>query len=371
MQHSIERWRIRLAAVAWFVLGLGFLLGLPVVLDSSPWALIAVLVLALLLALPASWIWRVAFDRDRRHTFVLHWMRLSVALLFGLSFLAAAPIYYLAIVTETRPVIMPQATLTNGHKTVVFQGMQHVGSENFYQSVIYDVEKALAEGYVIYYEGVKTETPESKEFFAKLSSALTGNTNLTRAYKIMSQTCGLKFQTDYFTLLEADKREHPDRHVIADVDAIEMKQEYERLMQTDPEFARVHADDFSQAAGEDPSAALAGAIEWLESGSEGQKKLAGVVCRGIMTLEFAPKEAKEPGKFDPIVLDLRNRALAERITGAGQDKIFITYGARHLSGVFDLLKQQDPNWRVATVKWIRTIEVPKKHFEGMLPGEGG
>jgi hypothetical protein len=50
------------------------------------------------------------------------------------------------------------------------------------------------------------------------------------------------------------------------------------------------------------------------------------------------------------------------------DKIFITYGARHLSGVLDLLKQQDPNWKVATVKWMRTIEAPKRRIEGKLAG---
>jgi hypothetical protein len=182
----------------------------------------------------------------------------------------------------------------------------------------------------------------------------------------MGKACGLKFQSDYFTLLEADKEEHPERHVIADVDAIELKQEYERLPRTDPEFAKAHANDFKASPSQDSSGSMAQAIEWLKSGSESQKKLAGIVCRGMMTLALAPKEDKEPGKFDPIILDFRNRALAERIVEDPNDKIFVTYGANHLSGVLDLLKQQDANWKVATVKWMRTIEAPKRSLGSKL-----
>jgi hypothetical protein len=358
--------RIRLNTVIWFVLGLGFLLSLPIIFDWAGWVFLVILVIAAVLAIPTAWLRRAVFDRGRQRPFVRHWIGSSVALLFVLCILVAVPIYYLATITETRPAVYPQATLTNGQKTVVFQGMQHFGSENFYKSVIYDLEKALADGYVIYYEAVQTSTPESKAFFEKLSDALTGSSDLAGTYKAMGQACGLKFQSDYFTLLDADKQEHPERHVIADVDAIELKQEYERLLRTDPEFAKAHADDFKESPGGDASASMASMIEWLESGSEGQKKLAGIVCRGIMTLAFAPKENEEPGQFDPLIIDFRNRALAKRIIEDPHDKIFITYGARHLPGVLELLKQQDPNWKVATVKWMRTIEAPKRSLEGKL-----
>ena len=36
---------------------------------------------------------------------------------------------------QADPPLLPQATLTNGQKTVVFQGMIHVGMESFYKSV--------------------------------------------------------------------------------------------------------------------------------------------------------------------------------------------------------------------------------------------
>lgn len=358
--------RIRLGTVIWFVLVLGFLLSLPVIFNWASWVFLVILVIAAVLAIPTAWLRRAIFDRAHQRPFARHWVHSSVALLFVLCIVVAAPIYYLATVTETRPASFPQATLTNGQKTVVFQGMQHFGSENFYKSVIYDLEKALADGYIIYYEDVQTSTPESKAFFEKLSGVLTGSSDLSGTYKAMAKACGLKFQSDYFTLLEADKKEHPERHVIADVDAVELKQEYERLLRTDSEFAKAHANDFNESSGGDSSGSMAQAIEWLESGSESQKKLAGIVCRGILTLALAPKEDKLPGKFDPIILDFRNHALANRIIEEPHDKIFITYGANHLTGLLDLLKQQDPDWKVATVKWMRTIEAPKRSLEGKL-----
>lgn len=373
MQHinsqgnsSKAEWKIRINTILWFVLIIGFLLSLPILFDWGTWLLAVVLVISLVLGGPVAWIARRVFGRNKQHTFVGSWFKSGAALLCIFSFGLAAPIYYLAAVTETRPIIFPQVTLTNGKKTVVFQGMQHVGSENFYKSVIYDVEKAIADGYVIYYESVQTATPESKEFFTKLSSELTGNTDLASAYKILGETCGLKFQSDYFTLLDTDKREHPDRHVIADVDAIELKHEYERLMKSDPEFAKAHAGDFKSKSENNSQEKTTNLVEWLQSGTEGQKKLSGVICRGIMTLAYAPKEIKKSGKFDPLILDYRNRALVKQIIEDPHDKIFITYGANHFSGVFDLLMQQDSGWSVATVKWMRTIEMPKREHEGKL-----
>ena len=323
-------------------------------------------VIAVIIGIFIAWLARALCDRNHQHTFVSHWISSSVALLCLISFLLAAPIYYLAVVTETRPVIFPQATLSNGEKTVIFQGMQHFGSENFYKAVVYDIKKALAEGFIIYYEGVQTATPESEEFFVKLSSALTGSADLAGFYKAVGEACGMKFQNDFFSLLDADKIQHPERHVIADVDALEMKAEYERLLRADPAFAKAHVNDFKFSFEKPTSDSISKAVKWLQSGSEDQKKLAGVVCRGLMTLSLGQKDEKNVSPFDPIILDFRNRALVKRILEDEHNKIFITYGANHLSGVFKLLDEKDPRWRIASVKWMRAIEMPKKEYGGRL-----
>ena len=123
MTHTL---RLRISTIAWFVLTLGLLLSLPIVLDASAWLVAGLVILAIILATPLAWILQHLFGIKGR------WLHISIALWCLLSTLAALPVYYLATITETQPALAPQVELSNGDKTVVFQGMMHVGSENFY-----------------------------------------------------------------------------------------------------------------------------------------------------------------------------------------------------------------------------------------------
>jgi hypothetical protein len=86
---------------------------------------------------------------------------------------SSIPIYYLANWVQTGPTALPLATLVNGQKTVVFQGMQHVASEDFYKSVVFDLEKALVDGYTLFCEGVQPVPgrPDLNEWFNKPCAA--------------------------------------------------------------------------------------------------------------------------------------------------------------------------------------------------------
>lgn len=361
-------WRVRLQAVAWFVLLVAFAAGLPVLLGWSPWLLVAVVLAATLPALVSAWLLRRVSSAASGRSFGAVWTRATLGWSLLLGAAVAAPVYTLAVVTNTRPATLPQVTLTNGAKRVVFQGMQHIASENFYKAVIYDVEKSLAEGYAIYYEGVQTGSPESQAFFGQLANALTGGgQDLNDTYQAIGRLCGMQFQLDYFGLLEADKAEHPGRHVVADVDALELKAEYERLMREDPAFAKVHAGGLQAAPAAGGGAPMQRAVQWLQHGSASQQALGGVVCRGLWTLLLQAPGDKAPEPLDAVVLDFRNRALARRIQQALHDKIFVTYGAAHLPGLVAELRALDPRWTVGSVKWLRTIEAPQ-HLEGKLRG---
>ena len=122
-----------------------------------------------MLAIPVAWIIRRLFRGQRQQRVSTSYLRGWVGLTFLLSILVATPIYGIALITELRPLIVPQAELSNGKKTVVFQGMMHIGSEGFYKGVVYDIENALSQGYVIYYEGVRPSTPEAAASVQKRS----------------------------------------------------------------------------------------------------------------------------------------------------------------------------------------------------------
>jgi len=103
-------------------------------------------------------------------------------------------------------------------------------------------------------------------------------------------------------------------------------------------------------------------VEWLKRGSASQKAIGGVTCRGLFTLNEAAA-CTALGWMEPVILDFRNRALAQRIMQSPDDKIFITYGAAHLPGLVDELRKLDPKWAVGSVKWLRTIDA-NEHIEG-------
>ncbi|MFN5046882.1 hypothetical protein [Roseateles sp.] len=359
-------WRVRIQAIAWFVLLTAFVLGLPVLLGWGYGLMALLLLVAAILSLATAWLFRRLSPTAAGRPFAKVWSRAVLGWILALGVLLAAPVYYLMVLTEVRPATVSQVALSNGSKRVIFQGMQHIGSEHFYKAVIYDIEKALSEGYVAYYEGVQTSSPASQAFFERLSRELVGGSDLSGTYKSIGEVCGMKFQLDFFALLEADKAEHPERHVIADVDALELKAEYERLKREDPAFAKAHSQDFRSVPAANDTAFLQRVIEWLKRGSESQKTLGGIVCRGLFTLNQSAASST-PSPMAPVILDFRNRALAQQIMQAPDDKIFITYGAAHLPGLVAALRKLDPKWAVGSVKWLRTIEAPE-HLQGTLPG---
>lgn len=349
----VEKWRIRAGAVLGFLALVGFLLSLPIVFQSW-WATFPItILLAAPLALPFAWLW----SRFVSHGHLKRlWLAIAVGITAVLTVLVAAPIYYFAVATEVKPALVPLVALTNGQKKIVFQGMQHVGADRFYKGVAYDLEEALGRGYVLYYEGVANSTPENDKWF---QGVVTHGADLTTAYRELGQLCGLQFQSDYLQVVSQDAVQHPGNHVVADVNTAQLRAEYDRLMRTDPAFAAAMSRPADADGG---SNGLERVVNWLRRGTQSQRDLAGVVCRGFMTTAMTKSnDAAERDDLDPLILDYRNRVLADRLLSEPRQRIYVTYGAKHLPGVFALLKAADPKWRIASVKWTRTIDSPESY----------
>lgn len=352
MKGSTEVWLIRLSAILWFLLLVGMLLSLPILFDVGWWAVLGLAVLAGILALPVAWGLRRLFSRQRSQSWRASMLKTALATFALLSILAAAPIYFLAFNAALRPVTVPLATLSNGKKTVVFQGMMHIGTESFYKGVVYDLERALTEGYVLFYEGVQPD-PSADAWF---SQTLAGGGDLSANYTALGKACGLDFQLNYFTLLDVDKAAHPERHVTADVTTGDMKREYERLVRADPAFA-AYARSADVKKDEASGSNIAKALAWLDRATPGQQVLIGTACRGVLNIVTANDDESDP--INKVVLDYRNRELAARIAQSPANKIYVTYGAGHLPGLLRELKASDPAWGIKSLKWERTIDTPE------------
>lgn len=76
----------------------------PVLLQAWPPLLVIVGLLAALLALPITWLWRRLKQRPRWRG---AWAHTPVGLMFLLTVLLAAPIYVFAFYTQYRPALAP------------------------------------------------------------------------------------------------------------------------------------------------------------------------------------------------------------------------------------------------------------------------
>ena len=272
--------------------------------------------------------------------------------------LAALPIYYMAFWVTSGPTALPLATLTNDKKTVTFQGMQHVASEDFYKSVVFDLEKALTEGYTLFYESVQSVPgrPDLNQWF---NETLAGNKKgLNEGYTQLANSCGLTFQLAYFEPLLADKAVHPSKHVIADVSYLDLKTEYDRLMREDPAFAQAIATRAAKKSDDDDSTLAM--LSAIGKATKDQKRLVGILCRGFMGLSMAGVIGKKDATFEKVILDFRNRALARFVAESPADKIYITYGAAHMSGFLKALQALDPAIMVQSLRWVRPMLLPNE-----------
>ena len=354
------RWRERLTGALWLALVLFALAGLMVVGNLPLWIVGAVIAAGVAVGAVLFVLRWLARRRDPTYRAGRSFGAFAVAGALGMLGLVSLPVFYLAFWVQSGPSAVPLATLSNGKKTVVFQGMQHIGSEDFYKAVVFDLEQALVDGYTLFYEGVTPVEgrPDLTDWF---NQTLRGTKqDLSAGYRKMAEQCGLTFQLNYFDPIKADMAIHPSRHVTADANFLEMKTEFDRLVREEPGFAAAMAAKAAKA-GEAPSDSIDpfdALLGFVEGATPEQKRLAGIVCRGVlgMAVSGALGEAADPSSR--VIVDFRNRVLARFVHESTADRIHITYGAGHFPGFVAELKKLDPTFAVRSVKGVRPMTLP-------------
>lgn len=359
-KSSASNWSARLNGAFWLALILFALAGLLVVGKLPLWIVCLVVVAGVVLGALLFLLRWLAKRRDPAYSPGRSFGAFALGGALGMVGFASLPVYYLAFWVQSGPTAVPLATLSNGQKTVVFQGMQHIGSEEFYKSVVFDLEQALADGYTLFYEGVTPVDgpPDLTDWF---NQTLRGSKqDLSAGYQKMAEQCGLSFQLNYFGPIKADMAIHPSRHITADANFLEMKTEYDRLLREDPAFAAAMAARAAKAkeatadAG-DPFTLFLGIVE---GATPEQKKLAGIVCRGVLGMAVSGELGEEKDPSSRIILDFRNQKLARFVAESKSDKIYIIYGTAHFPGFFAELQKLDPKFAIRSVKGVRPMTLP-------------
>lgn len=353
-------WIERLKGGVWLALILFALAGLLVVGKLPMWIIGLVTAAGVALGALLFLLRWLAKRRDPAYSAGRSFGAFALAGALGMVGLASLPVFYLAFWVQSGPTAVPLATLSNGQKTVVFQGMQHVGSEDFYKSVVFDLEQALADGYTLFYEGVTPVDgrPDLTDWF---NQTLRGTKqDLSAGYKEMAEQCGLSFQLNYFDPIKADMAIHPSRHITADANFLEMKTEFDRLLREDPAFAAAMAAKAAKAkqAKSDSGDPFGSILDHLVRATPEQKKLAGIVCRGVLGMAVSGALGEEKDPANRVIVDFRNKTLARFVDESKSDKIYITYGAAHFPGFLGELQKRDPRFAIRSVKGVRPMTLP-------------
>ena len=354
--HSI--WKISLAAIVLFVLSLLALFDVLVILVAlrSLQVLLPVVLLAVALGFITTGLVRFIRSRRKRPSgqWWRTWLKASAVWTLVILALVAVPILGAIWINATQPMLMPHITLSNGEKQVTFQGMVHIGSEPFYQGVVFDMLAAKAQPYDFFFEGVKPGSEASQQKMQELLG--TGGRNLNDVYKSIATVCGLQFQSDYFSAFTKDLVSEPDRYVGADVTTDEMIDEWNRLISEKPALADEQAASRpeSEPGAEENTARLFGTADTLAAGPG---KLRALICQAYFNIVLGPAPEDQKSPFSQlVVLDFCNRRLVDRIISHPGDHIYITYGAAHIPGVYRYLREHDPNWHIVDVEQRQAIQ---------------
>lgn len=245
------------------------------------------------------------------------------------------------------PATIPLYTISNGEKTLRFQAMSHVGSEEFYQQVIENITQAKREWFVLFYEWVRPGSPENMEAFDKalgIKFAPGLYDNFSKLYGIRAQD-----NNEFLWIINSE-----DYNIDLSIDEI---------IEIYTQNKWVISSSIEDSLEEEPTLDVNSEVLTLLSElNPKQLTLLRFINQGIMNFLVKNRSIQESfiswlGKEDifSVILEDRNNHLVTEINKSPEEKIFITYGLLHFHGVLELLQSQDPNWQIIETQEIILI----------------
>ncbi len=204
--------------------------------------------------------------------------------------------------------------------------MIHIASEEFYTDIYNDMQNLIGQEYVFFYEGVK---PGSEESLRKLSTLMGIEVSPTM-YDTVAKMADVSLQDtdDFLGIIPS-----------INVDL------------TSDEIIELAEKNTIPAATIDTTT-LEKIEKMLPNFNDNQRKIVRILGRSMITLlvrsytdPALQKTLYAQMPIMQIIIDGRNRYLADTIIASPAKNIYIHYGAMHYNGVLTLLQRQDARWK--------------------------
>ncbi len=279
----------------------------------------------------------LSFDKFIFYFFkkVLVWIYISIFIVWTLAYYS----------NEISPAAMPTYTISNWNKTVIFQTMSHIWSEDFYEQVRQNLIKAKKQWYVYYFEWVRDWSEKNKQAFNKaiwIKFDQNLYKNFSKLYWVVHQDNSI-----YFNLVN-----NLDFNVDLSID--EIMQYYKKPTMQNNKNTLLQNKEVIDVNAE--------IIKTLARLNEKELKILRYINQAILNFMISSEKTQNlitnnfwNTKLMSIILGKRNELLSEKIINSEHKKIFITYWLLHFRWVLELLKEDDKNWRIIKTNYLYPI----------------
>ena len=261
------------------------------------------------------------------------------------------------------PAKMPLYTLSNGEKTIKFQAMSHIARSDFYRDVRLQIWLAKMKKYVLFYEWVKPGKKENKEIFdTAIGVEITPDLykNFSKLYGVTQQnnndflnirnSLDFNIDLDIDTIVKIYLEKYPKKKILKK-NKKDWSLEFYMKEKNSPKKEKINLNNE--------------VINKLAKLNEKQLLILRYINKSILNFiikhdnlrNFIIEKLDMPEIFS-VILDDRNKNIVKNIQSSKYKNIFITYGLMHFDGVFDLLKKQDPNWKIIKTSYSFPISKP-------------
>lgn len=254
--------------------------------------------------------------------------------------------------TVLYPAEMPTITISNWKKEVIFQAMSHIWTKNFYSRVRNNIIEAKKKWFVYFFEWVK---PWSEKNAKEFNNAIWIEFNKD-LYKNFSKIYWVEYQDNEYFLWLWEKNcdlDYCDFNV--DLNMNQIMDSYNEKIVKNPNLKN-NSDKLPLDVNKD----IVNALNWLND-----RELKVIVFINKSILNFIIKSDKlqeiitdnfaNKALFD-VILNKRNEVVANKIIDSKYNKIITTYWLLHFDWIFELLKKNDPNWKIVKKEVLYPIK---------------